>query len=247
MFVDAHCHINALPPVTRQALTPTLTSLGICIDSSINCVTTIESLSLSSQLERVYSSIGFHPFCAQEFSIDILTTYKNFISQNSKIVAIGEIGLDEKAQAPLSQQEAVLREFLRLAKETGLPVIIHNRLSGDGILGILNDFFPSYEKVIFHCFSYDSELLHAVVAKGAYVSFSLNVLRKQTRVLQSLVACPLERMLLETDSPYMKINQQPSTPFDIKTLYEFVASLRKIDREEFARNILLNAKKFFSL
>jgi len=247
VFIDAHCHINALPTIIRSNLYASLPSFGICIDSSINYATTVESLQISLQQENVYSAIGFHPLCAQEYNNDTLELYKNAVSHSDKIAAIGEIGLDEKVPIPLSQQEAVLRKFLEFAKDNSLPVIIHYRHAGDVITPILDDFFSSYEKIVFHCFSYDAKFLHAVIAKGAYISFSLNVLRKQERILQSLIACPLERLLLETDSPYMKINQQSSSPLDIKTLYEFAGSLRRIDPKELAQHIFSNAKNVFSL
>lgn len=247
MFIDTHCHINTFSPNILKGFSLNLASLGIFIDSSINYATTVESVKLSSQLDSVYSAIGFHPFCAKEFNTDTLASYKSFISQNKKIIAIGEIGLDEKTDVEFSLQEAVLRNFLELAKETNLPIVIHNRMSNDRIMDILSDFFSSYEKIIFHCFSCEPRLLNIIVEKGAWVSFSLNVLRRQKKVLDSLSQCPLEQLLLETDSPYMKINQQSSTPMDIKILYEFVAPLRNISQEQLQTQLLVNAKKAFSL
>jgi TatD DNase family protein len=181
------------------------------------------------------------------FSPHILKSYQEFIAKNKKVIAIGEIGLDNKAEAHLVEQENIFRIFLKLAKEVSLPVLIHSRLEKPAIFSVIDDFFPDYGKVVFHCFSYPAQVLKTIIEKGGYVSFSLNILRNKKNITESLIECPPDKMLLETDSPYMKINERASTPFDIKEVYAYVARLKKIEQKNLEEIIFANFKKVFSL
>jgi Tat protein secretion system quality control protein TatD with DNase activity len=115
------------------------------------------------------------------------------------------------------------------------------------VFDILDEFFKSYEKVIFHCFSYDWQLLQRLTDKGGIASFSLNILRKNKDIIDSLAKCPLKNLLLETDSPYMKINGKPSSPFDIKLVYDFTASVKKILLKDLEGIVADNFNRVFRL
>ncbi|MBU2102137.1 MAG: TatD family hydrolase [Candidatus Omnitrophota bacterium] len=247
MLLDAHCHITSLTPLDAQGAI-SLPASGFCfIDSSIDCASSEKSLALSSTHPHIYTALGFHPFCVKEYTPDIIGHYETFLCRNSKVVAIGEIGLDYKAEtdAPLARQEEVLRAFLSLARASKLPVIIHNRFDSERIFEILDEFFTSYEQVVFHCFSYGPGKLTKIIGRGGFVSFSLNVLRKNKDILGSLAACPLEHMLLETDSPYMRVRGSLSVPGDIDKVYSFVAAGRGVAREDLEKAIFKNAKRLF--
>lgn len=245
MLIDAHCHINSLNKVTLNEVLSSSANSYIFIDSSINVDSAKLSLEISRKHPFIYCAIGFHPFSVKEFSDTTIETYKKLIQENKKILAIGEIGLDETAETPPDAQEKILKAFFKLAKDMDLPVLIHNRLKEPIIFSILDDFFSSYEKVIFHCFSYDFDMLQKVTDKGGYVSFSLNILRKKKVIIDSLANCPLENLLLETDSPYMRINDRPSTPLDIKEVYNLAASVRQIQVKDLEEAVLANFKKAF--
>ncbi|MFA5271676.1 MAG: TatD family hydrolase [Candidatus Omnitrophota bacterium] len=247
MLIDAHCHINSLNKSTLNDVLVSASDNYIFLDSSINVDSARLSLEINSKYPSVYSAIGFHPFSVKEFSDITIETYKKMLRENKKILAIGEIGLDETAQVPHDEQEKILKRFFWLAKDAGLPVLIHNRLKEPKIFAMLDDFFASYEKVIFHCFSYDYEMLQRITDKGGFVSFSLNILRKKKAIIDSFMRCPLENLLLETDSPYMKINDRPSTPLDIKEVYSLAASVRKIPAKDLEEAVLANFKKAFCL
>jgi len=255
MFIDAHCHINSLAEEKISNVTSACLSGYTFIDSSINFQSTLNSLRLSDKYPFVYSAIGFHPFSANEFSEAVIADYEKILLSNKKVVAIGEIGLDELADTSLKEQEEIFCRFLVLAKQFNLPVIIHNRISevisGDSsrprIFDILDRHFPSYEKIIFHCFSYSKTFLERITEKHGYASFSLNVLRKKKDILESLRAVSLGNLLLETDSPYMKIDRRPSSPLDIEAVYSFVAAMRNLELQELKEAVYSNAKKLFSL
>lgn len=247
MLIDTHCHFNSL----SRNLKDELLSQGLgnysLIDSSIDRASSSASVSFSKQYDFVYTSLGFHPFCAKKFTLDILAEYKKLIEENRKIVSIGEIGLDYKADSALEEQEDVLRHFIQLARANNLPVVIHNRLNNFRVINILDEFYQNYENVVFHCFSYSGEFLEKILERGGFVSFSLNVLRKNKEITSSLKRCPLENMLLETDSPYMKIKGNSSTPLDIDKVYAFSAFVKEIEQKELEKIVLSNAKRVFSL
>jgi len=245
MLIDAHCHINSLNKSTLNETLSLASNNYIFIDSSINVNSAELSLEISRAYPFIYSAIGFHPFSAKEFSDTTIETYKKLIQENKKILAIGEIGLDETAETPRESQEKILKAFFALAKDTGLPILIHNRLKEPIIFNLLDDFFSSYEKVIFHCFSYNYEMLQRITGKGGSVSFSLNILRKKKDIIDSLAKCPPENLLLETDSPYMRINNRPSTPLDIREVYNLAASVRQIPVKDLEEVVLANFKKTF--
>jgi len=245
MFIDAHCHINSLGHEKIEKVVSSCQNGYTFIDSSINLSSTLNSLQLSNKYSFIYSAIGFHPFSAKEFSEITIADYKNILQQNKKIVAIGEIGLDEFADIPLKEQEEIFCRFLILAKEFNLPVIIHNRVSEPNIFGILDKYFTSYEKIIFHCFSYSKDFLDRIIQKRGYASFSLNILRKKKNIIESLKNAPLENMLLETDSPYMKIDQRPSSPLDIEAVYSFAAAAKGLEVEELKKSTYSNSGKLF--
>lgn len=247
MLIDTHCHFNSLSRNLRVELLSQGLGNYSLIDSSIDRASSSVSVSFSKQYDFVYTSLGFHPFCAKKFTLDILTEYKKLIEENRRIVSIGEIGLDYKADSALEEQEDVLRHFIQLARDNNLPVVIHNRLNNFRVINILDEFYQNYENVVFHCFSYSGEFLEKILERGGFVSFSLNVLRKNKEITSSLKRCPLENMLLETDSPYMKIKGNSSTPLDIDKVYAFSAFVKEIEQKELEKIVLSNAKRVFSL
>ena len=249
MLIDSHCHFNSLSKAKREEITSSKPDI-LLIDSSIDVNSSLASVHLSRKHDFIYSSLGFHPFCADDFSDEVFARYRKLIDDGERIVSIGEIGLDYKAKASLDKQELVFSSFLELAKEKDLPVVIHNRMDPADmdffdVLGVIDRYFLDYKKVIFHCFSYPPQFLTKILEKGGFVSFSLNVLRKKKDIIESLKECPLDNLLLETDSPYMKIGKEPSTPLDIDKVYSCVAGIKALGPEELGEAVLSNAKRAF--
>jgi len=245
MLVDSHCHLNSLSKITREDIISS-SGNGYCfIDSSIDLNSSKISLDISSQSDFVYSALGFHPFSGKSFSQSLVKEYEKLIDSNKKIVAIGEIGLDYKAESSIEIQEDILSAFIELAKGKNLPVMIHNRWQDNKILDILDKFYSDYSKVVFHCFSFGPDLLSKIIEKGGFVSFSLNILRKKEEITQSLVKCPMNNLIFETDSPYMRLSGKPSTPLDIDKTYKAAAEIKGISEEELEGAVSLNIEKLF--
>lgn len=244
MLIDSHCHLNSLKKSILEEVI-SKASGHYFIDSSIDIESSQISTALSNKYDFVYSSLGFHPFSAKSFSKELLSEYERLILANEKVVAVGEIGLDHTAKISLQIQEVVLGNFIELAEKIKKPIIIHNRMQDARILDILDKSGFDYKRVVFHCFSCSSDFLERVTKKGAFVSFSLNILRKNKDIVGSLLKCPLENILLETDSPYMRVNKLFSTALDIIKTYEFAASVKSLEMEELEKIVLNNAQKLF--
>lgn len=257
MLVDTHCHFNSLSERIKARVFKSLDAGQIrLIDSSIDLDSSRASLELSKNHPFIYSALGFHPFSSLNFSSQLYREYQLFIQKNDKVIALGEVGLDYKADVPLSRQEEVLKGWLELAKAMNLPILIHNRLDKQNwysskesgrprILALLDSYFSNYQNIVFHCFSYDLDFLKQIVQKGGFISFSLNLLRKNKVIAESFKNCPIENLFLETDSPYTRIGADFSTPLNIKDLYFYAASLKNMPEAELSRIILANARKVF--
>ncbi len=257
MLLDSHCHLNSLSEEKLKDVVEYFSSKGNkLIDSSIDLKTSQDSLHLSNRYPFIYNSLGFHPFNYHNFSDQLYKKYKKIIKENSKIVALGEIGLDYKASLSLDQQEAIFKKLLILAKETDLTVLIHYRVDGHNrhgsndlnkprILAILDDFFVDYKRIVFHCFSYSYSFLAQIIDRGGFASFSLNLLRGNKKIIDSLQKCPVNNLLLETDSPYMRIKGEPSSPEDIESVYCYASELKGISRSKLEEKVFDNAQKVF--
>ena len=247
MLVDTHCHLNSLSKIAREEVIASSGNNYCFIDSSIDLNSAKASVELSRQYDFVYSSLGFHPFSGEEFLSSTINDYTKLIDENEKVVAIGEIGLDFKAPILPQEQEDILSVFIRLAKSKDLPIILHNRWEDTKILDILDKFYSGYDKVIFHCFSYAEDFLEKIIERGGFVSFSLNILRKKEDILSSLKCCPLNRLLLETDSPYMRIKGNPSTPIDITKTYLRAAEIKGVSEQELEEAVFSNIRGLFPI
>jgi len=247
MLIDSHCHINSLPNNIKEEILLKPTSGYIFNDVSIDLMSALKSLEISKDLRFVYTSLGFHPFTEEEFSQSVIAKYRSLIKTNKKIIAIGEVGLDYKAKISAGEQEKIFEEFIKLSKETDLPLIIHNRWQDDYLFSILDRYFSNYDNLIFHCFSQGKDFLNKVICRGGLASFSLNILRKNKVILESLKQIPLKNLLLETDSPYMRISGVPSTPLDIEAVYDFVSFEKSIALDELKIAVDENFKKIFNL
>jgi len=249
MLVDCHCHINSLAKDAQTTITEADTGMFTFLDVGIDTETTLASCALSVRHAHIYTACGIHPFHAKDFSRTTIEEYRQIIRTHKKIIGIGEVGLDEKTDIPLFSQKEVFSAFLKLAIEEDKTLILHLRIPGREhlLLQILDEHLSSYERCVFHCFSQGPRYLEKVIERGAFVSFSLNVLRKNKRIAESLEQCPLEQMLLETDSPYMKIRDRQSSPLDIPEVYSHVSEVKGIMPQDLESQVYNNFLTAFNL
>lgn len=252
MFVDSHCHLNFpdlakdLPDILdRMAQNDVRYALVV----SVNLPDWPGLMELVAPHAHLFASVGVHPDYedTQEPTVEQLVT----LSQSPKVVALGETGLDYfRLAEPLSWQRDRFRTHIRASRETGLPLIIHTRSASEDTLRIMKEEGASQYGGVMHCFTESWEVAQAAIDMNFYISLSGIVTFKSARDLQE-VACkvPLDRLLIETDSPYLapvphrgKIND----PSKVMHVAEKIADLRGIALSEVAKHTTDNFFRLFN-
>ena len=251
MFIDSHCHINL--PELADKMDEVLANMRANDVSTALCVSVElpklpEILALAEKHDNIYASVGVHP----DYELDDEPTQEELVrlAQHPRVVAIGETGLDYfRLTGDLEWQRNRFRTHIRAAVETGKPLIIHTRSASEDTLRIMRE--EGAEKVggVMHCFTESMEVALAAIELNFYISFSGIVTFKKALELKEVAKhIPLERMLIETDSPYLapvpfrgKLNQ----PAYVKHVAEEIAKLRGISVEEVGEATSANFKKLF--
>ncbi|MBI5639432.1 MAG: YchF/TatD family DNA exonuclease [Nitrospirae bacterium] len=208
-----------------------------------------ECLRLAEKYDSVYASIGIHPHDAKDFSEDMLAELRQW-SKSKKVVAIGETGLDyHYDHSPRQTQREVFRSQLLLAREAGLPAIIHSREARQDTLDILRE--SEITRGVLHCFSGDMDMAEEALAMGLYLSLAGPVTFKKSVQLQEIArVIPDDYLLIETDAPYLSpepLRGRRNEPSYMIHTAAFIAGLRGITIEDLARITTLNAKRLFGI
>lgn len=201
---DSHAHYDDerfrddLPDVISH-----LTQNGVCAVLNVGCdeQSSLSTVSLAKQIPWFYAAVGIHPHAADELSEHWMDTLMPLFSEE-KVVALGEIGLDYHWDTPDRESQRTLFEAqLQLAQQVNLPVIIHSRDACADTMELLHKYNP---RGVVHCFSGSAETAKEVVNMGMYVGFTGVVTFPNARkTLEAVRTVPMERLLLETDCPYM--------------------------------------------
>lgn len=252
-FVDSHCHINFpdlavnMGDVLAQMRHNQVVS-ALCV--SVNLADFPQVLALAEQYSHIYASVGVHPDYedVEEPSVERLV----LLAQHPKIIAIGETGLDYfRLSGDLEWQRERFRTHIRAARECGKPLIIHTRAAAADTLRVMEEERAHEASGVLHCFTETWEMAEAALAMGFYISFSGIVTFKNAKQLKEVAQrVPLDRMLIETDSPYLapvpyrgKLNQ----PAYVKHVAEEIALLRGISVDEVAKCTTENFVRLFKL
>lgn len=220
----------------------------------LNCGSTLHgartSLRLAEENDFIYAAVGIHPECADEFTLEAKEEIKE-MAKSHKVKAIGEIGLDYywEENPPKEVQIKVFREQMALAEELGLPVVIHDRDAHKDTLEVLKD-FPKVKGVI-HCFSGSLEFARECIKLGYLIGFTGVVTFKNAKKLVEVAKeIPLDRMLVETDCPYMapepnrgKRNQSNY----IEYIIDKISEIRGVDGAQLNEQFLKNTSIFLGL
>ena len=196
-----------------------------------------------------YFTAGVHPSEAADFSDDTLSAL-SALAEDEKCVAVGEIGLDYHYPEPPKevQREAFVKQIL-LAERAGLPLVVHSRDCAADMLALLTEMHAHLGRgFLMHCYSHGAQMLPAFAALGAYFSFGgVACFRNAKNGWESVRACPAERILSETDSPYLSpFRGEKNTPANIPVIVRQLAQLRGEREEELKEIIMENAKRIFA-
>ena len=251
MLVDSHCHLNFPElavnlPAIKQSMQDNHVGHALCI--SVTLPDFPQVLALAENNDNFYASVGVHPDYEniEEPTVEELTRLAN----HPKVIAIGETGLDYfRLTGDLEWQRTRFRNHIRAAITTGKPLIIHTRNAAEDTLRIMRE--ENAQKVggVMHCFTENLEVAEQAIALGFYISFSGIVTFKNAAAIKEVAkAVPLDRILVETDSPYLapipyrgKINQ----PSYVKHVAEEIARLRGISLEEISAATTENFFRLF--
>lgn len=254
MFVDTHCHMtdsklndseNILKKCREMNVQKMITS-GFDFDSSKAAV------DFANAHEDVYASIGVYPCEVDKVSADYLEKLTE-LAKNKKVVAIGEVGLELRAGSPeFELQKKVLVEQIKLAHSLKLPLVFHCREAIGKMLEILkeNKDLLTYGGT-FHCFTESKEVAQEILKLGLHLSLGgVSTFKNARKVQEAVAVIPLERMLLETDSPYLApepFRGQLNTPAFIPYIAENIAKIKGVSVQEVAEKTTLNAEKLFGI
>ncbi|MBT3705194.1 TatD family hydrolase [Candidatus Peregrinibacteria bacterium] len=212
MIIDTHAHLmfdqfkGKVPEILERASAAgvrKIINVGCSTESSEQAVELVEKFDGRNEVE-LFATLGLHPYDAMELSDDLLAKWEKLIADpGSKVVAIGEIGLDYfKAKVSHEDQKRAFREQLKFAASVGLPVVVHNREADEDSLEILQE-FPDL-KVVFHCYGSDLEFAWKLWNKGYYTSFTGVITYPNAGVLRDVVQeAPEWTLMVETDCPFL--------------------------------------------
>ena len=250
-IIDSHAHYDDESfDADRDEVLKQITDNGVI--GILNCAASYDSLKTTDELTKkhdyIYGALGIHPENANEMKEDTLEEIKKYISENLKIVAIGEIGLDYylEENPPREVQKEIFRKQMNLARELNMPVVIHDRDAHQDTLEIIKE-FPEVTGVV-HCFSGSVEFAKECIKLGYFIGFTGVVTFKNAKkVVEVAKEIPLDRMLVETDCPYMapEPNRGKRNKSDyIEYIIKKIAEIREIDPYE--ANLQFN-KNFYRL
>ena len=251
MLFDTHAHMDdhAFDP-DREELLRALPGKGIGLLMNPGCslASSRNAVALADRYDYIYAAVGSHPDAADEVNDAVLEQYRALCKGNPKVRAIGEIGLDYHYEdAPRSVQQQAFRAQMALAAELDLPVIVHEREAHEDAMAILRE-FPTVRGV-FHCYSGSAEMARQLVNLGWYIGFTGVLTFKNARkAVETAESIPLERIVLETDCPYMAPTPFRGSRNDPGYLYrmaERLAEIRGLPLEEIHRITMENGRRLY--
>lgn len=253
MLFDTHAHMDDRAfDSDRETLLASLPEQGIGLLMNPGC--SLESSRAACALARrygyIYAAVGSHPDAADEVNEVVLEEYRTLCRENPKVKAIGEIGLDYHYEdIPRQRQLESFRAQMALARELNLPVIVHEREAHEDGMAVVAE-FPEVTGV-FHCYSGSAEMAKQLVKRGWYIGFTGVLTFKNARkALEVAREIPLERIVLETDCPYMSpepFRGKRNDPSRLYRMAEALAQLRGLSMEEIHAVTMENGKRLYRI
>ena len=253
MLFDTHAHLNdpAFDP-DREALMESFADAGVGLVMNAGC--SLESsrdiVAMAEKYPWLYASVGSHPDSASEVNEEVLEEYRKLCKLSGKVKAIGEIGLDYYYEdIPRDIQQKAFRMQMALAQELDLPVIVHERDAHNDGLAIVKE-FPKV-KGVFHCYSGSAEMARQLVNMGWYIGFTGVLTFKNARkAVETAASVPLDRIVLETDCPFMApepFRGKRNHPGYLYRMAEKLAQIRGISLEEVHAATYENGKRLYRI
>lgn len=253
MLFDTHAHYDAEQfDQDRETVLAGLPArdVSLVVNPGCDIPTSRKAAELARSWPFLYAAAGYHPENCAPYDPAALDVFRA-LAKEPKVVAIGEIGLDYywEENPPKEHQLRVFRDQMALAEELDLPVIVHDREAHADSLAVVRE-FPRVRGV-FHCFSGSAEMARELVKLGWMISFTgVLTYKNARRAVEAAQAVPLERIMIETDSPYMAPVPHRGERNDsgyVRRVCEKLAELKGLSFEECARVTLENGKRFYGI
>ena len=253
MLFDTHAHMDDHAfDEDRAALLSALPEqgVGLVLNPGCSLASSRNVDKLTREYDYIYGAVGSHPDVADEVNEDVLEQYRKLCKENEKVKAIGEIGLDYHYEdIPREIQKKAFRAQMALAQELDLPVIVHERDAHEDGMAIVKE-FPRV-KGVFHCYSGSAEMARQLVELGWYIGFTGVLTFKNARkAVEVAASIPLERIVLETDCPYMApepFRGKRNDPGKLYRMAEKLAEIRGLSVEEIHRITVENGKRLYRM
>ena len=253
MLFDTHAHMDDRAfDADRETLLGDLPNrqIGLLMNPGCSLESSYNAVKLANRYDYIYAAVGSHPDAADEVNTQVLERYRELCRQNRKVKAIGEIGLDYHYEdIPRELQKQAFRAQMALAAELKLPVIVHEREAHEDGMAIVRE-FPTV-KGVFHCYSGSAEMARQLVALGWYIGFTGVLTFKNARkAVEVASTIPLERIVLETDCPYMApepFRGKCNDPGKLFRMAEKLAEIRGLSVEEIHRVTVENGKRLYRI
>lgn len=252
MYFDTHAHYDDEAfDEDREELLKSLGESGVelIIDPGCDMDSSCKALELAERFSYVYAAVGLHPEELEKHGPDALDKVRE-LAGHPKCVAIGEIGLDYYWDAShKEEQKELFRRQIELALELDKPVIVHDREAHGDCLEIVRD-YPGLRGV-FHCYSGSGEMAKELLKLGWYLGFDGPITYKNARkALEVLELCPVDRMLIETDSPYLSpvpMRGKRNDSSNLRYVVEKIALIKELSHEEIAALTMANGCRLFGI
>ena len=253
MLFDTHAHLDDRAFDTdREALLDGLTDRQIALVMNPGC--SLESsrnaVAMAQRYPWLYAAVGSHPDAADEVCGEVMEEYRKLCKLTDQVKAIGEIGLDYHYEdIPRELQKKAFIMQMELARELDLPVIVHERDAHEDGMAIVKD-FPTV-KGVFHCYSGSAEMARQLVDLGWYIGFTGVLTFKNARkAIETAASIPLDRIVLETDCPYMApepFRGKRNDPGYLYRMAEKLAEIRGLPVDEIHRITTENGKRLYRI
>lgn len=253
MLFDTHTHLNDESfDNDRDLLLEKIrnSNVQLLVNIGTNIKTSTESIELANKYDFIYATVGIHPHDVINANDDDLEKIIT-LAENKKVVAIGEIGLDYHYDfTPKEKQIEYFIKQIEIANKLNLPFVVHSRDATKDTHDIIEKYYNG-NKFVLHCYSQNAEMVEKYNKLGAYISFSGSITFKNAKNLQeSIKKVPQEKLLIETDSPYLTpipFRGKRNDPTKIENTAKFISEILNLDYKQICEITFNNGKKFYSI
>jgi hydrolase, tatD family len=254
MIFDTHAHLDSeqfeedFDDIMQNIINK---KISLIVNPGCDLPTSKKSVELSEKYDFIYSAVGFHPHEAKYMDEEAINEIERLAVSNKKVVSIGEIGLDYYYDfSPRDVQEDVFVRQMELANKLDLPFIIHSRDASNDTYEMVKKYKNNVDCVL-HCYSQSKEMAKLYLDLGCYLSFAGPVTFKKSTNLQEVAKyTPLDRIFIETDSPYLSPEPKrgkKNEPSNVIYTGKKIAELKEISEEQLFKSTYNNAVRFFKL